>query len=525
MKAIYLLILIINSLNSFAQPPLIQWERSYGGSENDYFNSIIIYNNNFYIIGATESNDFDVVGQHGTPPSLISPDVWLTVIDSNGNLQWNKCYGGISGEDGLSLVKSINGGFVLIGQASFNDGDVVGNHGMGYDIWVVNLNDSGSILWAKCYGGEAFEFPSSIIQTNDSNYLVVGRSDSDDHDITGNHGLEDMWALKIDQTGNIIWSIPYGGPDYDFTQGLQTCFQKNNGNFLFIGNSLSSSGQVSGNHGGTDIWVIEIDSSGQLISQKCFGGSQLDNGLSILPAGDGYYIGGITSSNNGDISNYIGGGDFWLAKVDSANNVVWNSCYGGLYVEEVHSMFLSNDGGVVLAGFSWSNDGQVTGSHGDRDIWVVKVDSMGNFEWGKALGGTSVEEANSIVQTMDGGYLVAGYSTSSDGDVSANYGLEDAWLVKLAPPGLSIHESQYDVMELSVSQYSGQVNARFFSRKPSSANLFIRDINGRVVLQKSIIINEGLNYQSLSAQFQSGIYVFQIAGDDFSVSELFVVGD
>ena len=164
MKAVLIILLFLNSLLLLAQPPSIQWEKTYGGSENDYFNSILIYNNLFYVVGSTESEDMDVLGQHGNPPSQISPDVWLTAIDSNGNLIWNKCYGGISSEDGISISKNVNVGFILTGRASFNDGDVVGNHGMGYDIWVINLNDTGSILWTKCFGGEGFEFPSSIIQ-------------------------------------------------------------------------------------------------------------------------------------------------------------------------------------------------------------------------------------------------------------------------------------------------------------------------------------------------------------------------
>ena len=153
------------------------------------------------------------------------------------------------------------------------------------DFWVVNINDTGIILWSHCYGGNANEDPSNIILTNDSNYLLIGRENSNDHDVTGNHGLEDMWALKIDTLGNIIWSKPYGGPNTDFTIGFKSCFEKPNGNIIILGNTTSTTGQVSGNHGGTDIWVFEIDSSGLLLNQKCFGGSQLDNGIAIISGG------------------------------------------------------------------------------------------------------------------------------------------------------------------------------------------------------------------------------------------------
>ncbi len=141
---------------------------------------------------------------------------------------------------------------------------------------------------------------------------------------------------------------------------------------------------------------------------------------------------GHAQSNNGDVTGYHGGRDYWVVKLDGSGNIQWQKCLGGTGAENAYSIQHTADGGYIVAGSSLSNNGDVAGNHGGYDYWVVKLDGSGNIQWQKCLGGTNYDEAYSIQQTADGGYVVAGWAGSNNGDVSGNHSSSDFWLVKLS---------------------------------------------------------------------------------------------
>ena len=161
----------------------------------------------------------------------------------------------------------------------------------------------------------------------------------------------------------------------------------------------------------------------------------------------------------------------------------------------------------------------VVGNHGGSfpyspDFWVLKADSIGNFIWGKCIGGTGDDIAYDIKQTPDGGYVIAGTSSSNDGDVTGNNGGNDVWVVKLAPLGLSVPEMQNTIMDLNISQNNDQLNLRFFSNHNEHAQMFLYDISGKQVYEKSFSVMEGINYNQINcAGFAKGMYVVKIDGE------------
>ncbi|MDX9705524.1 MAG: T9SS type A sorting domain-containing protein [Weeksellaceae bacterium] len=369
------------------------------------------------------------------------------------DIEWQKSLGGSYGEIAYSVQQTTDGGYIVAGYSESNDGDVNSNYGFS-DYWIVKLNSAGSIEWQKSLGGSDVDYAYSIQQTTDGGYIVAGRSYSNDGDVSGNHGFSDYWIVKLDSTGNTQWQKSLGGSYADYAKSIQ---QTTDGGYIVAGAASSNDGDVSGNLGGYDYWVVKLDKSGSMEWQKSLGGSSNDYATSIQQTTDGgYIVAGYSESNDGDVIGNHGDKDYWVVKLDSTGNMEWQKSLGGSGWDAAHSIQQTTDNGYIVAGYSESNDGDVSGNHGNMDYWVVKLDNIGNMEWQKSLGGSDAEVANSIQQTTDGGYIIAGYSSSNDGDVSNNYGLTDCWIVKLNDTGniewqKSLGESSYDAA-ISIQQ-------------------------------------------------------------------------
>lgn len=356
-------------------------------------------------------------------------------------ITWQKCLGGSKDESlsnnfpemgGIyyaSIQQTTDGGYIVASWTESNDGDVSGNHG-GVDVWIVKLNSAGNKVWQRCLGGSGTDWVYSIQQTTDGGYIAAGYTFSNDGDVSGNHGATDVWVVKLDGSGNKVWQRCLGGSAFDRAYSIQ---QTVDGGYIVAGCTNSNDGDVSGTIGSGDAWIVKLDGFGNKVWQRCLGGSAFDIAYSIQQTTDGGYIfAGGTNSNNGDVSGNHGEGDIWVVKLDSAGNKLWQRCLGGSDTELwVSSVEQTIDGGYVVIGTTGSNDGNVSGNKGFCDVWVVKLDSAGSLVWQKCLGGTSLECGFSIQQTFDGGYVLAGMTYSNDGDVSGNHGEIDIWVVKL----------------------------------------------------------------------------------------------
>src|SRR5690606_36383484 len=169
--------------------------------------------------------------------------------------------------------------------------------------------------------------------------------------------------------------------------------------YILTGSSESNDGDVSGNHGNFDCWIVRLDNIGNIQWQKSLGGSQEDSSGQIQQTFDGGYIMvGYSRSNNGDVSGNHGHYDYWVVKLDMSGNIQWQKSLGGSGVDMAHSIQQTIDGGYIVAGLSQSNDGDVTGNHGGADYWIVKLDDNGNIDWQKSFGGTGSDNAYSIRQ-------------------------------------------------------------------------------------------------------------------------------
>ena len=286
-----------------------------------------------------------------------------------------------------------------------------------------------TIDWKKCYGGKFDEVARSVKQTKDGGFIVAGYAKSSDGDITnklGDNNNFDAWLLKTNKTGQIEWQKTFGDINDDFAMCVEQTFD---------------SGYIFGGYTTEQCWVTRLNKSGQVVWEKTFGDNTYNRIYSVKELNDRtFVVAGITTSIQGDITGYNGGGDCFIAKLDSSGEFIWKRCLGGSYEESAYDIQATNDGGFIFIGNTYSNDKYVTGKHGDinnNDIWVVKLNNNGFISWQRCLGGSNFEEGSALVQSSDGGYLVGGFTQSDDGDVSDHHGTDslDYWVVKLSSSG------------------------------------------------------------------------------------------
>jgi hypothetical protein len=347
------------------------WQQTYGGSSQEIGHSLAqMSDGGFLILSETLSNDQQVTGNHG------SFDVWVTKVDASGNLIWSNTLGG-SGADFLYTIRpTIDGGFIAAGETASADGDVTSNHG-GADCWIVKFDALGNIVWKKTYGGGLADIAASIKQTADGGFIFTGYATSANGDITQSFGNTDVWVVKITGDGELQWQKNYGGSASDI--GCDIIITADGG-YLVAALSKSSNNDLTFNHGGDDLWLLKIDDSGTIQWQKSYGGVNNEgifrnSGSKMWQMEDGgYVVGGyaVGAGNSGDVTGGHGLSDQWIIRVDATGNLLWNKCVGGSTVETLNHFYKLADNTFMTIGSSDSSNGDITATHGGDDLWLVK---------------------------------------------------------------------------------------------------------------------------------------------------------
>jgi hypothetical protein len=301
-------------------------------------------------------------------------------VTNTGSFQ--KMYGGSGDQKGNSIRQTSDGGYIVAGSSSSTDINGVTNHG-GSDFYVIKLDGSGAVLWQKMYGGSGTDSASSIQQTDDGGYIVAGYSNSTDISGVVNHGDYDSYIIKLNSSGSVLWQKMYGGSDKDYANSIQ---QTSDGGYIVAGSSTST--DISGvtNNGFVDSYVIKLDANGNTQWQKLYGGSGGNFASSIQQTSDGGYI-VAGSSGSTEISGGIIATDFYVIKLDSGGSVLWQNLHGGSGDDFAYSIQETSDGGYIVAGYSGSTDISGVTNHGYSDVYMIKLDNIGTIEWQKMYGG------------------------------------------------------------------------------------------------------------------------------------------
>ena len=404
---------------------------TFGGSQNDSGRSIVATQDGGYaVLGYTQSNDGDIADKQDN-----SFDFLLVKYNSENTIEWQKTYGGSLDDRGRDIIQTSDGGYAIIGLSFSSDGDVSSNAGL-QDFWMLKLNPNGAIEWQKTFGYAGADSGTSVIETNDNGFLVIGILDVTASGGEGNtsrtvsrHAGGDYWALKLNAFGDIEWSQYFGG---NFTDTPEDVVQTEDNGFIVIGGSDSNDTDIGSNIGSYDFWAIRLSQTGTLVWEKSFGGDQIDEARAIVPSGDGnYIIAGDTRSDSNDVSNYKGGADLWLIKISPNGDLIWEKTIGGTNFDVARAMNVTSDGQLLLAGSSRSSDIDVSENKGQNDFWMLKTDNNGNLIWEKTFGGSNIDFAYGITELTDGSIVAVGDTSSNDGDIFENQGFSDMLIIKL----------------------------------------------------------------------------------------------
>ncbi len=382
--------------------PDVMWEKIFGGTSNDEGYSVQITDDGGYIItGMTYSSG---AGQ---------ADVYLVKIDSSGNLEWEKTFGGTNIDEGYSVQVTTDGGYIITGVTySFGAG--------GPDVYLIKTDSDGDLEWFKTFGGTGWDQGNSVQLTDDGGYIIVGRKSTS---MSGGN----VYLVKTDSNGNLVWEKTFGSTGYDDGYSVQTT---DDGGYIITGEIYSfGSGYLA-----TEVYLLKTDSDGNQLWSKMFGGTSVDRGYSVQVASDGGYI--ITGMT---VPAGSGWGDVYLLKTDSDGTLEWEKTFGGTEKDEARSVQLTSDGGYIISGFTHSS-GAVWG-----DVYLIKTDSSGNLVWEKTIGGTGKDYGYSVQITDDDEYILAGKTDSS------GVGGNDVYLIKTGTQGeVIIQEETYSASLVSV---------------------------------------------------------------------------
>jgi hypothetical protein len=350
------------------------WTKTFGGSATDVGNSVQQTMDGGYIITGYTYSFGAGMG-----------DVWLIKTDSSGNTSWTKTIGGSNKDKGYSVKQTSDSGYILTGYTvSFSAGLE--------DVWLIKADANGDTLWTKTFGGSGVDVGSSVQQTTDGGYILVGWTNS-----FGN-GDYDFWLIKTNADGNELWTKTFGGTGDDRGRSVQ---QTIDGGYIITGYTESF-----GHFG--DVWLIKTDASGDSLWTKTFDcGNTTDYGVSVQQTVDEGYI--IT----GDKFTFGPGyHDVLLIKTDSYGNTIWTKSFGGNDSETGRSVQQTRDGGYIITGAAYGLF---------EDVWLIKTNATGDTLFTETFGGSSSDWGNSVQQTTDHGFVITG---TNDGDV---------WLIKTTP--------------------------------------------------------------------------------------------
>lgn len=409
----------------------LELSKTFGGSKNDVAKSVISTSDGgFAVLGYTQSMDGDVTGK-----SSENYDYWMLKFNSEALLEWNKTYGGSGDDRGSQLIQTSDGGYALIGYSDSSDGDVTINNG-NRDFWVIKINATGAIIWEKSFGYSGVDEGVSILETSDNHFILSGVLDVTASGGDGNsgrysprHAGGDYWSIKINASGDMVWSRFYGG---SFTDNPAGIIENITSDLITVGGSDSNDVDISNNKGTYDFWVIKSSSSGAIIWEKSYGGSEIDEARGVISTDNGdHIIVGDTRSEEQDVSFNNGGADLWVLRISDNGDTIWEKSYGGSNFDVGKSISSTFDSGFIIAGSSRSSNGDVNKNQGQNDAWVTKISNSGQLLWETTVGGAEIDFAYDAVQLTNGTIIAVGETSSFNGDILVNKGFTDLLIIKI----------------------------------------------------------------------------------------------
>jgi hypothetical protein len=412
----------VNDANNFASaaPDSVNfltanvlWEKTYGGTGDDRAFYATTTETGYVVVGSSTSLEQD------------KTEAWVIRLDDNGTALWNQTYPeGASSE--FRYVLNLTDGFLFVGNTY--------SPSRGSDGYAVRTDSDGKLLWNFTLGGEKVDRLFSASKFSDG-FVLVGLTAS------FGDGNSDVWVVKINEEGGIVWNKTYGWSMDDAGRSVAAAED----NCFMVAGYTNSTG-----YGDYDFLVLKIDAAGNMLWNRTYGGTQSDKAYAIAPAQEGYVIVGDTQSKG------AGDSDAWTIKVDLNGNLLWDKTVGGEDFDQPTCVTASAHGGFLVGGFTFSF------GNGERDFWLLKIDGSGNVLWSTTVGRSEFEEAYAVLETAENRFVMVGWTNS----IGAGY--YDYYIVKISVENESNWLPLYALLTLAIVVVGILLAALFFLIKRRS---------------------------------------------------------
>lgn len=499
-------LLLIFPLFADGQAFNILYQKPIGCSNRDVFYDFIADGADGFI-GAGQTNSTCSNTDNGTRGRA---DGWVIKIDSLGKRIWSNTCGGSMDDLIMKIISTSDHGLLAAGYSL--SPQIGSSSGKGdYDFWVTKFNATGNVIWEKLFGGSKADQAWACVEANDGGYIIAGLTTSNDGDITARPGgPADVWVIKLDAGGNLIWQKTYGSSGADFASDIQKTADNE---YVIVGRGGAGDGDVPAVHNRDDAWFFRINDVGNITLNKTYGGSGFDVGWSVIQTRDsGFLIGATSSSEDFDITSPYDSNDLWAVRTDKAGNLLWQKTIGGSLDEPRFSSIIEDGrGDFLFAGASTSRDFDAVGNHGWADILLTKVSANGQSIWSRMYGGSLGETAARMVYVNDSLIALGCLTNSADGDIQGSNGSADGWFVYLGlkknvtvPAGI---ESQNSLQNMQVFQNENH-NIVYIKSKTEIASFQLFDMLGNKLNPTIVKLRD--TYTLNLDEYTSGFFVLLV---------------
>ena len=352
----------------------LEWSKTYGGSLDDRGHSLVQMTDGGYaLLGYSMSSDIDASNNEG------QHDNWVLRVDAQGELMWEKSFGFSGHDHAYSIIATQDGGLLFNGFLDVTSSGGLGStskggrHGVG-EFWVHKIDTSGNIQWRRFYGGTSNDRSYAAVETDEGDFVIVGTTESTDVDISSPRGDYDVWVIKIAEDGTLLWERSFGGTEYE---GSNAVWLDSKQVLHVFGNTFSTDKDISSPLGSSDFWLISVDQSGNLLTENTFGGTAFDLGRDLLiDQHNQFWLTGYSRSSDIDLSENHGDNDIVLLQLDKNKFPKQHFSLGGSGLDIAHAIVELPLGGILVVGSTESVDGPFANNRGDKDIFLAHWDAI-----------------------------------------------------------------------------------------------------------------------------------------------------
>ncbi len=462
----------------------VKWSNLIGGSSFESSSGIFQTDDDkILLLGWSNSKDLML------SENLGLSDIILIQTNELGDIDWIKNYGGSRRDVAADIIKSDEGGYLIIGGTESNDNQIALNRGSS-DVWVVKISDVGELVWELTLGDTLWDDAKDVVQDQDGNYVILSRTQKVST-------LDDFLITKIDQQGNVIWNNVYGGSENDLPSII---LETENGYFI-MGSSRSADMSVSDNNGELDYWILKIDLNGNQLWNKNYGseGSEILNSAIKTSDGNLIIIGRVLQ-----LDPSLDNGKFLMTKLNTDGDLVWEKVFGGSEIDNPTQVGELLNGNFIVVGYSSSSDGDLTLNNGNNDFWILQISKDGNIINTKSFGGSDSDRLTQMTLHEDR-ILVAGHSYSNDLEIASNQGFSDIWYGEIGTSTFTY--DHHSVAKLNL--FPNPVHHTLSVNLPNNEKLLsvkLFNLDGRVVITEESSL---IDVSNLS----SGVYIVHVESD------------